>query len=173
MLGRVALAAGDAATSADAFAESRRLARESRMRHPALFLAFADEAEAAAEAHRLEQAAEALDEAGRLGAPPPWVEPVLLRASAALLAAGDRLEDAARLLNHARGLPTPALPEFHRARTLLTLGVVQRRLRRRKASRQLLEEAAAAFSATGAEAWAERARASSVASEAAQRLRVA
>jgi ATP/maltotriose-dependent transcriptional regulator MalT len=58
------------------------------------------------------------------------------------------------LAEHER-LPVP----LERARTLLVLGTIQRRLKQRAAARASLEEAASAFDAIGAEAWASRARA--------------
>jgi DNA-binding CsgD family transcriptional regulator len=47
---------------------------------------------------------------------------------------------------------------FERARTLLALGAVERRTRRRARARLALEEAASEFERMGAKAWAERAR---------------
>ncbi len=52
-------------------------------------------------------------------------------------------------------LPVP----HERARTLLVLGTIQRRMKQRAAARTTLEEAAAAFDAIGSAAWAARARA--------------
>ena len=46
-----------------------------------------------------------------------------------------------------------------RARTLLALGVTQRRAKRRREARETLEEALAAFELIGAALWAERTRA--------------
>jgi DNA-binding CsgD family transcriptional regulator len=45
-----------------------------------------------------------------------------------------------------------------RGRTLLALGVLQRRARRRRDARETLESAVAVFESTGAALWAERAR---------------
>ena len=62
------------------------------------------------------------------------------------------LEEAA--VCHER-VPVP----FDRARTLLVLGVVRRRARRRKAAREALEQACGEFERLGATPWLERARA--------------
>ena len=62
------------------------------------------------------------------------------------------LEDAAVL--H-KSVPVP----FDRARTLLVLGVVRRRARRRKAAREALEQACAELERLGATRWLERGRA--------------
>jgi DNA-binding CsgD family transcriptional regulator len=51
-----------------------------------------------------------------------------------------------------------ARPLFDRARTLLSLGEMQRRVQRRRAARESLREAGAQFESLGAVIWAERAR---------------
>jgi DNA-binding NarL/FixJ family response regulator len=48
---------------------------------------------------------------------------------------------------------------FERARTLLALGLVQRRAKRKRAAREALEQALATFEQLGARLWAEKARA--------------
>ena len=50
-----------------------------------------------------------------------------------------------------------ALP-LDRARTVMALGVVERRLQRKRAARETLEEALAAFEGVGARLWAQRVR---------------
>jgi DNA-binding CsgD family transcriptional regulator len=153
-LGRVALAAGDAATAADAFADARRLASDAGMRHPALFLTLADEAEAAAEAGHVEQCEVALESANSLGSPPPWVETILLRARAAKVALEGELQEARDALGDALARSRSGVPAFQIARTLFALGRAERRSRHRRASREHLEQAAALFDETGAVAWA-------------------
>ena len=54
--------------------------------------------------------------------------------------------------------PEPPWP-FERARTLLSLGVVRRQARQRRAAREALEQALASFEELGAPLWAEKARA--------------
>lgn len=157
-LGRIALAAADAAVAADAFAEASRLAAWVGMRHPSLVLSLADEVEAAVEAGRVDQADAALAARDELGAAPAWVEPVLLRAKAARLAAAGDGQGAAAALEVAVTQPGSGVSAFHRARSLLLLGRTERRLRHRKASRGHLEESVALFVESGAVAWAEQAR---------------
>jgi DNA-binding CsgD family transcriptional regulator len=95
-------------------------------------------------------------EARRTNRPRPHAN---ARRSRALIAAARAdLGEAQALLegalsDHER-LPVP----FERARTLLILGVVQRRAKRRRAARTSLEEALAVFGELGARLWAERAR---------------
>ena len=60
-----------------------------------------------------------------------------------------------RSLREQEGLAYP----FDRARTLLALGQVQRKAKQKRASRETLEQALAAFDELGARLWAEKARA--------------
>jgi DNA-binding CsgD family transcriptional regulator len=78
----------------------------------------------------------------------------------ALLAAARADVEAARAhaesaLDHHRDLPVP----FERARTLIALGGIQRRLKQKAAARASLAEALEILDAMGARPWAERARA--------------
>ncbi|HET9615156.1 MAG TPA: AAA family ATPase [Candidatus Limnocylindrales bacterium] len=87
-----------------------------------------------------------------------------LRAAAArsrglLLAAQGRVEAARQALDEAMALHAETTIEFDRARTLLALGQVRRRLRERGAARDAFEEARAIFDRLGARRWAERAAA--------------
>jgi DNA-binding CsgD family transcriptional regulator len=60
-----------------------------------------------------------------------------------------------RALREHEGLAYP----FERARTLLALGAVQRKAKQKRAARETLEQALAAFDELGATLWAEKARA--------------
>ena len=76
-----------------------------------------------------------------------------------MLAAEGQIDEALAALeqavaDHAR-LPNP----FERARTLLVLGTVQRRARRKRAARETLERALAEFEQVGAPLWAAKAAA--------------
>jgi DNA-binding CsgD family transcriptional regulator len=64
------------------------------------------------------------------------------------------LDHLAVALQHHDAVPLP----FERARTLLSLGATQRRLRRRRDARATLDGALAAFEALGANLWVERTR---------------
>jgi DNA-binding CsgD family transcriptional regulator len=64
------------------------------------------------------------------------------------------LVHAEQALEQHDGLEMP----FERARTLVVKGVLERRARRRRAAKESLEEALAAFEAMGARLWIERAR---------------
>lgn len=81
------------------------------------------------------------------------------RAAALLLAASGQLAEARDLLEAALDLHDQATIPFDRARTLLALGQVRRRLRERGAARDAFEAARRAFDQLGARIWAERAAA--------------
>jgi DNA-binding CsgD family transcriptional regulator len=77
-----------------------------------------------------------------------------------LLAAQDgKLEAALGAFEEALEWHAKVLFPLDRARALLALGAVQRRLKRRREARTTLEEALAVFEGIGAALWAERARA--------------
>jgi DNA-binding CsgD family transcriptional regulator len=120
----------------------------------------ADAAEAAVALGDLRRAAmlaEVLAEhGGRTGR--HWSLATAARVRALVAAAGgdiaEALVHAEQALEQHDGLEMP----FERARTLVVKGVVERRARRRRAARESLEEALAAFEAMGARLWIERAR---------------
>lgn len=157
--GRVALADGDASSAADELRAARRLGAEAGFRHPGVLRAVTDEVEAAAAAGRLDQAEEALVALDGLGKPPPWAEPFLLRARGAVLASRGELAEAETLLQRALALHPPSFLPVHQGRTLLALGSVLRRMRRRTAARETLHRALALFEEVGATPWAGQARA--------------
>jgi DNA-binding CsgD family transcriptional regulator len=146
--------------AAETIAPLRRQLLEAGVGEPGTVRFVADEVEALVALGRSQDAVEILgwlEERGR----------ALDRASAlaaaarcrGLLAASER-EDAAALRSFELALaehdrvPMP----FERARTLLALGRVQRRIKQRAAARATLGEALAIFEALGAELWAAKAR---------------
>jgi DNA-binding CsgD family transcriptional regulator len=128
------------------------------MRHAAVLVPLADEVEAAAAANRFEQAAEALAAMRSFQDPPPWAVPLLLRAEAATLAARGELAAAERALTRAGTEVSLSVLRVQRGRTLLALGSIQRKLRRRRVARETLHHALALFQEIEAGAWAARAR---------------
>jgi tetratricopeptide (TPR) repeat protein len=99
----------------------------------------------------LEERGEALDR--------PWAIAVGARCRGLLLAAGGDVPGAEQALERAlvthERLPMP----IERARSLLVLGRIRRRLRKRRAAKTALGEALAVFEAVGSPLWAEQARA--------------
>jgi DNA-binding CsgD family transcriptional regulator len=90
----------------------------------------------------------------------PWGLATAKRGAAQVgLARADEHVDAhtARLVEAASAFADLGL-DFDRARSLLSLGVVQRRLKKRGAARTSLAEAAAGFARCGSSGWAEQAR---------------
>jgi DNA-binding CsgD family transcriptional regulator len=91
-------------------------------------------------------------------APRPWVCAVCARSEALVDAASGKLDEAlhameAALREHER-LEMP----FELARTLLSLGRVQRRRKQRKAAREALQQSLDIFERLGAALWADKAR---------------
>jgi DNA-binding CsgD family transcriptional regulator len=88
----------------------------------------------------------------------PWALAVAARCRGLCEAAAGRLVEAQDALKTAvhehAGLPQP----FELARTLLSLGAVQRRSRQQRAAREALGEARDLFDALGASRWADRTR---------------
>jgi DNA-binding NarL/FixJ family response regulator len=76
-----------------------------------------------------------------------------------VLAARGELDDAASALDKALEAHERCPMPLERARTLLVLGRVRRRLKQKKLARDALETALATFEELGAELWAARARA--------------
>jgi DNA-binding CsgD family transcriptional regulator len=89
----------------------------------------------------------------------PFIAPAAARCRGALAAARGRLDDAVAELTEALRLQDQMTGQpIQRGRTLLTLGAVQRRLKQRRAARETLDEAIAAFEGADAALWAARAR---------------
>jgi DNA-binding CsgD family transcriptional regulator len=115
--------------------------------------------EALAATGRADRAAEVLaDQERRLATVPrPSLLAATGRARGLVLAADGRLEEARVALEEALVLHDAAPIAFERARTLLALGQVRRRLRERGAARDAFSEAREEFERLGARIWAERA----------------
>jgi ATP/maltotriose-dependent transcriptional regulator MalT len=120
-----------------------------------------DEIEALVLLGELERAATLIEELARRGG--RLDRPTLLAAAgrgrALLLGVRGDLEGAGRAAAEAVEIHTALRLPFERARSLLVLGEVQRRSKQRRAARETLTEAAAAFEALGAARWAGRAEA--------------
>jgi DNA-binding CsgD family transcriptional regulator len=88
-----------------------------------------------------------------------WALAVAGRCRGLLAAARGELDAALAALEEAASLHDDVPVPFDRARTLLALGVVRRRARRRRDARVALDEASAELERLGAALWLERARA--------------
>ena len=96
-------------------------------------------------------------EAHRLAVELPGTAPVLARCHGLVLAASGSFEEGVASLEEALRLAQTHSAPLERARTLLALGEVQRRAKRRRASRETLHEALTSFESLGASRWVERA----------------
>jgi DNA-binding CsgD family transcriptional regulator len=155
MLGKARLFTGDIDGAIEAFCHARSVAQDMGVVDHAFFPWPVDLAEALVAAGRLVEARALLEEArsaaARLGR-----ESLLAgldRSAASLLAAEGAHDDAVRLLTSVidafRRLDLP----FELARTLMALGTLQRRLRRRAAAARLLTEAREIYAAAHATPW--------------------
>jgi DNA-binding CsgD family transcriptional regulator len=153
----------DYAAAADVLGPMAELQVADGMPEPAIggFMLAGDAAEALAAVGRIEEAEAIVDLLERRGAELDrvWAIAVGARGRAILLAAAGDVAGAERALERAlvahRRLPMPV----ERARTLLVLGRVLRRSRKRLAAKEALDEARSIFEAAGAARWAEQASA--------------
>jgi DNA-binding CsgD family transcriptional regulator len=124
-------------------------------------IAVPDAIEALVALGRLEQARDLLSAWEREGVrfDRPRIHATAARCRALLVAAEGQLDAALRhaevALEHHRDLPVP----FERARTLIVLGSIQRRVKQKAAARASLEEAVEILDGMGVPLWAGRARA--------------
>ncbi len=109
----------------------------------------------------LEQAAVLTDELERRGRATDraWALAAAGRSRGLLEAAHGRLDEALAQLERALEEHKRVVVPFERARTLLVNGVVQRRVKQRRAARASLLQALTSFDELGAPLWADRARA--------------
>ena len=160
-LGFVALQSGDPHTAATWFDEAERTTTRLGWREASKRWWIADHAEALLELGRLDDAMRILDrweaDASRLGR--DWVLAHVMRCRGLAAAAQGAVDDAASLLQDAVAHHERVHDTFGRARALLALGVVRRRQRQKRASRDAIGAALAGFEELGAATWVAKARA--------------
>jgi hypothetical protein len=128
--------------------------------HPGVIRSAGDEIEALLAAGDHVAAGDRLAVLGRQAARTGsrWAQAVTRRCRGLLEAANHRLDAAQACLQEAA--EDPLVPDpLEKARTLLALGAVLRRARRRSQARESIEEALAAFQAMGASVWTAKAAA--------------
>jgi len=96
-------------------------------------------------------------EGARLADERSGTAPLLARCRGLVLGASGSLDESIAELEDACRLERERSVPLERARTLLALGEAQRRVRRRRAARETLQEARSTFEALGASRWVERA----------------
>jgi DNA-binding CsgD family transcriptional regulator len=158
--GFIELSCGDATGAHSSLAHARELAAAAGYGEPAMFRFAADGIEALLALGDVEEAERqtAELEAQGLRLDRPWARATGARSRGLLSLAQGAPEAAVAALEHAchesERLPQP----FELARTLLALGGAFRLARRKRAARDTLEEALAAFDWIGTPLWAEKAR---------------
>ncbi len=160
VLGLVALWSGDAPAAAAWLGKTERQAAALGWGEPAHRPWSADYAEALLELGRIDEAVQVLDvweaDAARLGR--DWVLAQVTRGRGLVAAALGNVDQAASLLQRAVAQHEDVGDHFGRARALLALGIVRRRARQKRASRDAIRAALGGFEELGAAIWIEKAR---------------
>jgi DNA-binding CsgD family transcriptional regulator len=158
--GFLELSLGDAGAADATLERVAELAEAGGLRDPALFRFHGDAIEAKIALGRRAEAERLLAELEQLGASLErvWPQAVAARGRGLLLAALGEPGAARAALAAALALHDRLREPFERARTLLALGSVLRRDRKKRSARESLEAALEIFAGLGATLWAERTR---------------
>jgi DNA-binding CsgD family transcriptional regulator len=161
ILGLVALGSGDASAAAERLGEADGQAAALGWGEPSTRWWSADYVELLLELGRIDDAVRVLEvwaaDAARLGR--EWVLAHVTRCRGLVTAARGDVEAALTLLERAAREHEAVGDPFGRARALLALGIVRRRLRQKRPAREAIQAALESFEAIGAAGWAEKARA--------------
>jgi DNA-binding CsgD family transcriptional regulator len=159
-LGLALLAAGESEEADAHLSHALEIVERVGLREPAIWRIDGDAIEAAITAGAIDRAEKHVAELERraAGSGIPWSLAVALRGRALVLAARGDLDGAAVALEQALIAHDRVPMPFERARTLLVLGRVCRRLKRKRLAQEALTEALAIFEQLGASLWTDRAR---------------
>ena len=157
-LGFLELSLGDARAADSHLTALPRLFADIGYQHPGVRPILPDAIEAMIGVGKLEEAARWTEELRRRGTTldNPWAIATAGRCAALIAAAAGDLASAHAGLHDALSAHERSSNPFERARTLLALGIVERRLKRRRAARETLAQALDLFDTLGAPLWAER-----------------
>jgi DNA-binding CsgD family transcriptional regulator len=159
IMGLVALSTGDASLALDWLGKADRQAAALGWGEPSIRWWSADYVEVLLELGRIDDAVRVLDvwdgDATRLGR--EWVLGHVTRCRGLVSAAQGNVIRAAFLLEQAVSQHGELGDPFGRARALLALGIVRRRLRQKRPAREALEAALGGFETIGASDWAAKA----------------
>jgi len=159
-LGFLELSSGDAAASDRTLRPLAAHLVSTGWREPSIYGELPNAIEALVELVELGEArrllADLQDRVGRIES--PWGEASAGRCEGLILAAEGAVTAALSVLERALTVHERLPQPFDLARTLLVLGVTQRRARQRRAARETLQRALAVFDELGAVLWAEKAR---------------
>ena len=160
--GFLELSVGDFAAAEAQLAPLRRDLAVAGVHEPAViaFRFHQNEIEALVGLGRLDEAAQLVEELEERGRrlDRPWALATAGRGRALLCNARGDLQGALAAADGAVHAHARLAEPFELARTLLALGIVQRRLRRNRAARESLEAGLGRFTAVGASLWVEKAR---------------
>jgi DNA-binding CsgD family transcriptional regulator len=160
-LGHLELALAAPESAVALLAEAVAFVRREQIAEPGAIPFVVDLVEALVELGRQDEAVELLDwyegNARRLGRASALASSA--RCRGLLAAQAGELDSALRAYEEALGWHAKVELPLDRGRTLLVLGALQRRMKRRRQARETLENALAIFDRIGAELWAERAQA--------------
>ena len=159
--GFLELSLGNAADADSALAQLAEAAEQAGYGEPALFRFHGDAIEAKLTLGRRDEAATLLARLDELASAldRTWAHTIACRSRALLSASGSDLRSAVDELERALVFHERLGEPFERARTLLLLGTVHRRDRKKRAARDALESALHVFDGLGAAVWSARARA--------------
>lgn len=161
-MGIAALFVRDASGAVEHLHEVWHHTRREQIADPGAFPVAGDLVEALVATERYAEAQDVLEQLRRLSVDQehPWGLATTMRGESLLrLASADHyLDDAADCLAEAASTYGSLGLHFDQARSLLSLGVVQRRFKKWAAARSSLEQAAGLFEEGGASGWADRAR---------------
>jgi DNA-binding CsgD family transcriptional regulator len=160
ILGLVAVWSGDATGALKWLSKADRKAAALRWGEASIRWWSGDYIELLLESGRTADAVDVLDawEADAERAGRQWVLAHATRCRGLVAAAGGNVDQAALLLERAVAHHQELGDPFGRARALLALGIVRRRVRQKRPAREAIGAALGAFEELGAAAWAEKAR---------------
>jgi DNA-binding CsgD family transcriptional regulator len=160
VLGLVAVSEGDVSAADDWLDQADRHAAEMGWREPSVRWWTGDRIELLLELGRIDDAAELLDvwEADARRVAREWVVAHATRCGGLVAAARGDVDTAAAILVQAIVEHEAVGDPFGRGRALLALGVVRRRLRKKRPAREAIEEALQQFESIGASGWVTKAR---------------
>jgi ATP/maltotriose-dependent transcriptional regulator MalT len=161
VLGFLELSLGNAALAAGHLRELPGRLDAIGYGEPNIYPVLPDAIEALIGVDELEAADDLLEKLAKSAERPdsPWALATSLRCRGLLEAARGELPSALATLDRALAAHERMQQPFERARTLLVLGLTQRRAKQKRPARESLEAALAIFEELGARLWAEKARA--------------
>jgi DNA-binding CsgD family transcriptional regulator len=159
VLGFIALSAGDAVAAAAIFDRWADARHRAGVLHPGISRAHGERIEALLATGSIDEADALTDDLFGVATRAELLstEAIAWRCRALVSAARGDVEAALAHVDEALRLHDRCVDPFELARALLVKGTIHRRLKQKRAALQALDEAAAAFVAVGATAWAARA----------------